>query len=189
MAMDAEIVERLLGHILDIAQSRCSITEAELEAEGDETIQAILAGLLHLYEELELREQRRREAELEARALSTPVLELGARVLLLPLIGNLDADRAEQLLVRALDAVRDRGARVVVVDVTGLASVDTFVAGRILDLFAAARLLGTEAILTGLSAQNAQTLVALDIDLGDVRTLSTLGRGLQLAFALTRDRR
>jgi rsbT co-antagonist protein RsbR len=182
---DRKLGQIVLGHILELAHSRCSISEDEILAIEDETLREILAGLMTLHEELQFREQERLAALRRNLELSTPILDVGHQVLLLPLIGTIDIGGSEQMVERTLLAVSDRRARVLVVDVTGVATIDAAVAARLLELFRAVALLGTHSILTGVSPANAQILVELDADLGRVQTHGTLGAGLTAAFALT----
>lgn len=123
---------------------------------------------------------QRRELEL----LSTPVLQLRAELLLLPIIGALDTRRAQQLTDQLLHAISDNRARVVVLDVTGVGAVDSRVANHLIQTVAAVRLMGAEAIVTGLSPEVAQTLVSLGIDLGNVHTMADLQGGLEAAECL-----
>jgi rsbT co-antagonist protein RsbR len=80
-----------------------------------------------------------------------------------------------------LQAIRARRAKVVVIDVTGVAAVDSRVANHIVQAVEASRLLGANAILTGLSTEVAQTVVRLGVDLGKVRTMGSLQDGLEEA--------
>jgi rsbT co-antagonist protein RsbR len=115
------------------------------------------------------------------RELSTPVLQLRDRLLILPIIGMIDTQRAKQLTDSLLRAIRDNRARVVVMDITGVAAVDSKVANHLLQTIAAARLMGSTVIVTGLSADVAQALVALGVDLGKINTTGDLQTGLEAA--------
>ncbi len=118
------------------------------------------------------------------RELSTPVLQVRDKMLLLPIIGVVDSHRAQQLTEDLLRAIRDNRARVVVVDITGVPVVDTRVANHLVQTVDAARLMGAELIVTGLSAEVAQALVALGVDLGKVNTVGDLRGGLEEADRL-----
>lgn len=126
--------------------------------------------------EEEIRKQR--QAILQ---LSTPVLPLADRMLVLPLIGMVDAQRAAQLAQQLLAAVRRHRAKVVVLDVTGVALIDSGVAGRLIHIVEAARLLGAITILTGISTSVAHTLTAVGVDLGKLRTMVDLQSGIEEA--------
>jgi rsbT co-antagonist protein RsbR len=118
------------------------------------------------------------------RELSTPVLQVRDRLLILPMIGMIDSERAMQLTENLLQAIRTNRARVVVMDVTGVAAVDSKVANHLIQTVAAARLMGAVVIVTGLSADVAQALVALGVDLGRINTIGDLQGGLEEAERL-----
>ena len=115
------------------------------------------------------------------RELSTPVLQVRDRLLILPIIGLIDSDRARQLTEQLLDAIRRFRARVVVMDITGVAAVDSKVANHLIQTVDAARLLGTTVVVTGISASIAQTIVTIGIDLSRIQTVGDLQGGLELA--------
>lgn len=122
--------------------------------------------------------------EEQLRKLSTPVLQLQDELLLQPIVGLVDTSRAQQLTEQLLHAIRERRARVVVVDVTGVGVVDSRVANHLVQTVEAARLMGAAAIVTGLSAEVAQTLVRLGVDLSAVRTVGDLQGGIEEANRL-----
>jgi rsbT co-antagonist protein RsbR len=95
------------------------------------------------------------------RELSTPVLQLRERLLILPMIGVIDSMRAKQLTDDLLRSIRANRAKIVVMDITGVAAVDSKVANHLIQAVAAARLMGANVIVTGISADVAQSLVAL----------------------------
>ncbi|WP_204848323.1 STAS domain-containing protein [Rhodopila globiformis] len=113
------------------------------------------------------------------RELSTPVLQLRERLLILPIIGLWDSVRAKQLTENLLRQVRDKRARVVVMDITGAPTVDSKVADHLIRSVAAARLMGARVIVTGLSAEVAQSLVTLGVDLSMLITVGDLQGGLE----------
>jgi len=128
---------------------------------------------------LEHREQRMRINE-----LSSPVVEVWDGVLLLPVVGTLDDQRASQMSGALLEAVRDRSARVVLIDITGCTVVDTYTAAHLINTIRSARLLGAAAIVTGVSAHIAADLVKLGVELEDICTRRRLADGLRLALEL-----
>jgi rsbT co-antagonist protein RsbR len=115
------------------------------------------------------------------RELSTPVLKVRDRMLLLPIIGVIDTYRARMITENLLSAIRDNRAKVVVMDITGVATIDSKVANHLLQTVSAARLMGATVIVTGLSADVAQSLVALGIDIGRLKTLGDLEGGIEEA--------
>jgi rsbT co-antagonist protein RsbR len=118
------------------------------------------------------------------RTLSTPVLQVRDKLLILPMIGEIDAARAKQLTQQLLHSIRSSRARVVVIDITGVPSVDTNVANHLLQTVEAARLMGAAAIVSGLSAEVAQTLVSLGVALDKLNTVGDLQGGIEQAEAL-----
>jgi rsbT co-antagonist protein RsbR len=133
---------------------------------------------------VEERERVIREQQQAIRELSTPVLQVRERLLILPIIGGLDPARARQLTEQLLGAIRANRAKVVVIDITGVASIDVSVANHLVQTVEAARLMGASAIITGLSSRIAQTLVDLGVDLSMMRTVGDLQGGLEEADRL-----
>lgn len=116
--------------------------------------------------------------------LSTPVIRVFDRVLLLPLIGTIDSARAQGIMETVLRRVSEQEARVMIIDIAGVAVVDTQVADHLLRAYTAVRLLGAATILTGISPQIARTVVELGVDISAMHTRSRLADGIDLALAL-----
>jgi rsbT co-antagonist protein RsbR len=133
---------------------------------------------------VEERERVIREQQEAIRELSTPVLQVRDRLLILPIIGGLDSQRARQLTEQLLGAIQRHRAKVVVIDITGVATIDLTVANHLVQTVEAARLMGASAIITGLSSRIAQTLVDLGVDLSMMRTVGDLQGGLEEAERL-----
>jgi len=133
---------------------------------------------------VEERERVIQDQQESLRELSTPVLQLRERLLILPIIGVLDSARARQLTEQLLGAIQDNRARVVVIDITGVATIDRTVANHLVQTVEASRLMGASTILTGLSSEIAQTLVDLGVDLGMMKTVGDLQGGLEEAERL-----
>jgi rsbT co-antagonist protein RsbR len=115
--------------------------------------------------------------------LQTPVIQVWPGVLSLPIVGTVDTMRAQEMNEALLDRIVGTGSEIVLLDITGVPVVDTAVARHLLETVAAARLLGAEVMIVGLSARTAMTLVQLGLDLGGVTTRATMAKGLELAFA------
>jgi len=115
--------------------------------------------------------------------LSTPIIPLYAGVLAVPLVGRVDSQRAQTLTEAMLEAIAREQAEIVLLDITGVAVVDTNVANHLLQTARAAALLGSQVVLVGISAEVAQTLVQLGLDLGQLVTLSNLQSGLEYALS------
>ncbi len=138
------------------------------------------------------RERVIRQQQDSIRELSTPVLRVRERLLILPIIGVLDTERARQLTEQLLSGIRAHRARVVVIDITGVPDVDEAVANHLVQTVDASRLMGASVIITGLSPEIAQTLVTIGVDLSRMDTIGDLQGGLEeaerlLGFSVTRD--
>jgi rsbT co-antagonist protein RsbR len=127
------------------------------------------------------RERTIRRQQEAIRELSTPVLQVRDRLLILPIIGVIDSHRAKQLTEQLLRSIRDNRARVVVMDITGVPSVDSEVANHLVQTIEAARLMGASVIITGLSAGVAQTLVTIGVDLSKINAVGDLQSGIEEA--------
>lgn len=127
------------------------------------------------------RERTIRQQQDAIRELSTPVLQVRDRLLLLPIIGVIDTHRARSITESLLRAIRANRAKVVVMDVTGVATIDSRVANHILQTVTAVRLMGAQVIITGLSSEVAQSLAALGIELSKLITIGDLQGGLEEA--------
>ena len=117
-------------------------------------------------------------------AMSTPIIPLTERIVVMPLIGSMDASRAEDFLSAALQGAESRRARVVIIDITGMKHVDTSVGATLVRAALALRLLGAEVVLTGIRAEIARTLVSLGVAL-PVNTRSTLQSGIAYALSIS----
>jgi rsbT co-antagonist protein RsbR len=127
------------------------------------------------------RERVIRQQQEAIRELSTPVLQVRERLLILPIIGVIDPQRARQLTEQLLRGIRSNRAKVVVIDITGVAAMDATVANHLVQTVEASRLLGATVIVTGLSPEIAQTLVKIGVDLGKMNTVGDLQGGIEQA--------
>lgn len=130
-------------------------------------------------------EQRERIIErqrAEMIELSSPVVELWKGILAIPLIGALDSARAQEVMENLLEAIVEHKAEIVIVDITGVRTVDTQVAQHLLRTAAAVRLMGAECIISGISPLIAQTMVQLGVDVGEVLTRSSIRDALIHGF-------
>ena len=130
------------------------------------------------------RERVIRQQQDAIRELSTPVLPVRERLLVLPIIGVLDAERAQQLTEQLLTGIRTHRAKVVVMDITGAPDIDETVANHLVQTVDASRLMGASVIITGLSPKIAQTLVTIGVDLSKMNTIGDLQGGLEEAERL-----
>jgi len=120
----------------------------------------------------------------EIRELSTPVIRVHDNVLLLPLIGAVDSQRAQQVMEAVLERVIEDQAQVVIIDIAGVPMVDASVADHLIRTTAAVRLLGAHTILTGISPEVARTIIRIGVDITTMHTLSRLADGISLALSM-----
>lgn len=130
------------------------------------------------------RERTIQEQQDAIRELSTPVLQVRPGLLVLPVIGVIDTARAFQLTEQLLRAIRANRARVVVLDITGVAGLDSKVANHLVQTVEAARLMGATTIISGLSPEVAQAIVTIGVELSRVNTVGDLQRGLEVGERL-----
>lgn len=137
---------------------------------------------------LDVTEAKKKELDLTRRAeevleQSTPVLQVWEGVVAAPMIGTLDSARVQLFMQRFLEAIVNTRSSAALIDITGVPAIDTQTAQHLLEAIAAARLLGTHVILTGVQPAIAQTLVQLGIDMSGIETCSSLSAGIRMALA------
>jgi len=130
------------------------------------------------------RERIIRQQQEAIRELSTPVLQVRERLLILPIIGVIDSQLARQLTEQLLRGIRNNRAKVVVVDITGVPTIDSTVANHLVQTVEASRLMGASVIITGLSSEIAQTLVTIGVDLSKMNAVGDLQGGIEEAERL-----
>ncbi|AUX27424.1 serine/threonine protein kinase [Sorangium cellulosum] len=175
--LEAEVAQRT--EQLRRANAELSGANAKLERE-------LVQRELVERERAALQEQVLLSTRMRLAELSTPLLPITDQIMVMPLIGTVDEERASQVMEVALEGAQRHAARVVILDVTGLKQIDSHAAGALCRVAMALRLLGTEAVLSGVAPQVAQTLVGLGIDLSSIATKGTLQSGM--AYALQRVR-
>jgi len=129
-------------------------------------------------------EQRLEEQSRTIREISTPTIELWDRVLVLPVVGVIDSMRAQQMTNTMLNKIKETSAKVIILDIQGVAAVDTAVANHLIKITKATRLMGCQCIISGISPAVASTIVQLGIEMGDVKTNSTLRDALEDSFKM-----
>jgi rsbT co-antagonist protein RsbR len=130
------------------------------------------------------RERIIRQQQEAIRELSTPVLQVRERLLILPIIGVIDSQRARQVTEQLLRGIRANRAKVVVIDITGVPTIDSTVANHLVQTVEASRLMGASVIITGLSSEIAQTLVTIGVDLSKMNAVGDLQGGIEEAERL-----
>jgi rsbT co-antagonist protein RsbR len=139
-------------------------------------------GLMTIESFQKTREEVIRRQQEDLIELSTPVVKLWDGILAVPLIGTLDSSRTQVVMESLLEQIVQTGSVIAIIDITGVATVDTLVAQHLLKTVAAARLMGADCIISGVRPQIAQTIVHLGVNLGDVVTKPSLALALALAF-------
>jgi rsbT co-antagonist protein RsbR len=130
------------------------------------------------------RERIIRQQQEAIRELSTPVLQVREQLLILPIIGILDSQRARQVTEQLLRAIRANRAKVVVIDITGVPTIDSTVANHLVQTVDASGLMGASVIITGLSSEIALTLVNIGLDLSKMNAVGDLQGGIEEAERL-----
>jgi len=168
-----------------IAQSRAATAElAAHKANLEEQVAARTAELQESYREHEHLHQQVLKAQKQAiRELSTPIIPVMDGIIIMPLIGSIDSNRARDITRTLLAGVSEYRARIVILDITGVPIVDSGIAAHLDKTIQAARLKGAHTILTGIADAVAETIVDLGIDWSGVKTLRDLQTGLRIAMA------
>ena len=175
LAMKQPLYERLRIRLADDPD--------RLIAQITQLSRAVDAFAMHINEDfIAERDQIIERQRTEMMELSTPVVQLWERVLTIPLIGTLDSVRAQEVMENLLNSIVTNRAEVVIVDITGVKVVDTQVAQHLLRTAAAVRLMGAEAIISGISPKIAQTMVELGVDVGEITTRPSIRAALSDAF-------
>jgi rsbT co-antagonist protein RsbR len=144
----------------------------------------IIGGLEYILDITD-RVQQERKLQEQSRTImeiSTPVIKLWDRVIILPVVGVIDSLRAQQMMHTMLKKITETLAKVIILDIAGVATVDTAVANHLIKIAKATKLMGCRCIVSGISPAVAETLVQLGIELGDVTTNSNLQDSLADAF-------
>ncbi|MDY0163920.1 STAS domain-containing protein [Desulfobotulus sp.] len=158
---------------------------------SSEEVRQMLLYLIRLFNKLVMDTfrlyQLERESAVQAQqdelmAVATPITEIWDGVLSLPIIGTLDSSRAMDLMEKLLVRIEEVRARVIILDLTGVSTIDTQVMHHLIQVIRASGLMGARAILTGIRPSIARSLATLNIHMGDIQTRATLSEGLKEAF-------
>jgi rsbT co-antagonist protein RsbR len=163
------------GEAFDISLNVSPVRDASGAIIGTSTIARDIT------EQKQLRDALARRAQ-EILDVSTPVLQVWEGVVVAPFIGTLDTERAQQFMERLLNRIVETNSSVALLDVTGVPAIDTRTAQHLIETITSVRLMGAQAVLTGVRPAIAQTLAHLGINLADVVTRSSLADGLRVAL-------
>jgi anti-anti-sigma regulatory factor len=159
----------------------------DLEQKHRQSIDELEEKVRQRVSELERKDKTIHDQSQAIRELSTPVVQLWDRIVMLPLIGAVDSARGKQVGRHLLEAISRFNAAVAIIDITGVPVVDMAVAGYLVQAIRASRLLGAEVIVAGVSPRNALTLTRLGANLSDVSTVGSLKTALTRAMGLVRE--
>jgi rsbT co-antagonist protein RsbR len=188
--MEAGICEGEVGHVRKDGVTFPTMMTTTLlrDEKGNPTGFVGTARDITVQKEAEAERQRLQQEAIEAqqqalRELSTPIIPIMDEILVMPLVGDIDTRRAQDIMRALLAGIRAHGARVIILDITGVPVVDSGVANHLNKTIRAARLKGAQTIITGISEDVAEAIVELGIDWGELDTLSDLQTGLVAALA------
>jgi rsbT co-antagonist protein RsbR len=176
------------NYMSDTGQTREQLlAEIERLNQREAALQARVSELEHIETALRASEEHIRTEQQQLldviREISSPVIPVHDEVLVLPLVGTIDSARSARIMETLLTGVQEHAAEVVIIDITGVPIVDTAVANHLIQATRAATLLGAHCVLVGVSAEVAQTLVQLGVNLSTLVTLSNLQAGITYALA------
>ena len=117
--------------------------------------------------------------------IATPVTILWENILMLPIVGTVDSKRAQEIMELTLARVLETEAKIIILDILGVATVDSKVASHLVKIAQACKLMGSQTIISGMSPAIAQTLVQLGVELGSIYTVTTLKDAVALGFDMT----
>ena len=176
-----------VGHITKDGKEFLTQMSVSVMKDSDGIPTGLVATARDITEQKQAEEQLREQSR-AIMELSTPVIRVWDEILLLPMIGSMDTTRAQQMTGRVLEEVATSGSRVVLMDVTGVPTIDTSVARHVLSTVEACRILGAEVIVTGFSPEAAQTLAQLGVDFASLRTRGSLKAGMIEALGMVGQR-
>jgi methyl-accepting chemotaxis protein len=161
----------LEGNVVRVVKFASDITE---NVRSNEEIETKAKALAIALEQAQESERIRDEMDRTLQEMSTPVTPIWDGILLLPLVGVVDSTRTDDVMRKTLNRISEHQSKIFILDISGVPTVDTAVANQLVKITKATRFMGCETIISGLSASIAHTMVDLGVDVGEVRTTSTL---------------
>lgn len=202
-----EMAELFVRHLHDLAEGDLSLTAEDVAKVPDRRVSSVLSALLRVSDTLAARESERVRVEEELKGaverleeqngllerrqaeiaelvaeLSTPIIKVWEGVLMVPLVGSIDTERAADMMHRLLSAVVRERADNVILDFTGVGSVDTSTADHFLRVIASVKLLGARGIVAGVPPAVSLAMVKLGVDLSDIVTARNVREALVLCM-------
>ncbi|NOK59215.1 MAG: hypothetical protein GFH27_549283n324 [Chloroflexi bacterium AL-W] len=184
VALDAErtVISQVIKSTNPEALNALEMLEV-LERLHEQRLRTMLSlAYQHMVEQFQKAAGDRMVLRAAVQELSTPIIPVYSGVLVLPLIGQMDSRRAQSVTESLLEAIAEEQAELVIIDITGIIAIDTSVANHLMKTARAASLLGSQVILVGISAEVAQTLIFLGVDLENIVTLGDLQSGIEYAL-------
>lgn len=192
---DERLIERDNEHILELQVYASNLTiisevarlRKDIQQQQQQQLEASIAAKTRELEAMQAERDAMREQALQAQSaliaeLSTPLIPLSERVVVMPLIGQIDSIRAQRVIETLLHGISEHQPETAILDITGLSIMDTSVANVLLRAAQAVRLLGTDVVITGIRPEVAQTLVGLGVELHGIVTRATLQSGISYAM-------
>jgi len=167
------------GNVIRVVKFATDITES---VRANEEIDIKAKALAVALEQAQESEQIRDEMDRALQEMSTPVTPIWDGILLLPLVGVVDSTRTDDVMRKTLLRISEHQSKIFILDISGVPTVDTAVANQLVKITKATRFMGCETIISGLSPTIAHTMVDLGVDVGEVRTTSTLRDAFRIAL-------
>jgi len=163
------------GNVTQVVMLGCDVTPIEKRLrKAFAMMEKKSTALNEALQEAREAHQMREEMDRALQAMSTPVTPIWDEVLLLPLVGIIDSTRTDDAMKTTLDKISATGAKMFILDISGVPSVDTAVANQLIKITKATKIMGCDTIVSGVSSAIAHTIVELGIDIGEMCTTSSL---------------
>jgi rsbT co-antagonist protein RsbR len=177
IAVALDLFTGMLRDKIDEPQRITAITQAVSKL-------TFVDAYLALDEIVKIQKERIAQHSRAVMEMSTPVTPIWEGILLLPLVGVIDSMRTADIMNKTLTTIAEMRAKVFVLDISGVGTVDTAVANQLIKITKATRLMGCEPIISGISPSIARTMVELGVNVGEIRTTATLRDGFEIALKM-----
>jgi len=167
------------GRLTKVVKFAYDITESHQQGQQ---LEKALADARETQAEMMEAERMRRELDDTLQQMSTPVTPIWEGILMLPLIGFVDSTRTDDVMRKTLGRISQTGAKMFILDISGVPTVDTAVANQLIKITKATKIMGCETLVSGVSSEIAHTIVELGVDLAGMQTTSTLRDALAMCL-------